>query len=193
MKRVCVNCGSSPGFNERYMAMANKLGQAIFQNRYELVYGGANVGLMGEVADTVLKAGGVVRGIIPQSFAHKVSHQGLTELHIVDSMHDRKQMMFDLSDAFIALPGGFGTLEEISELLTWAQLGLHSKPCGLINVGGYFDRLLSFLDNAVSEGFMKEEHKQMLLVSEDPEELLGQAAKYKPPTTDKWVGVRTRT
>jgi len=126
------------------MSMARKLGEAIFERDYELVYGGADVGLMGEVADTVLKSGGVVRGVIPESFAHKVSHQGLTELHVVGSMHERKKMMFDLSDAFIALPGGLGTLEEVSEILTWAQLGLHFKPCGLINVGGYFDQFLLF-------------------------------------------------
>ena len=193
VKRICVNCGSSPGFNPCYMAMARRLGEALTDGQYELVYGGADVGLMGEVADTVLKAGGVVRGVIPESFAHKVSHQGLTELHVVGSMHERKTMMFDLSDAFIALPGGFGTLEEVSEILTWAQLGLHSKPCGLINVDGYFDLLLSFLENAVSKGFMKQEHRDMLLVSETPEELLNQAATYKPPTTEKWVGVKTRT
>ncbi len=124
--------------------MARRLGQALTDGQYELVYGGADVGLMGEVADTVLKAGGVVRGVIPESFAPKVSHQGLTELHVVGSMHERKTMMFDLSDAFIALPGGFGTLEEVSEILTWAQLGLHSKPCGLINVDGYFDPCFRF-------------------------------------------------
>lgn len=193
MKRICVNCGSSPGFDQCYMAMARKLGQAIIENQYELVYGGADVGLMGEVADTVLKAGGVVQGIIPESFAHKVSHQGLTKLHAVGSMHERKKMMFNLSDAFIALPGGFGTLEEFAEILTWAQLGLHSKPCGLINVDGYFDHLLSFLDNAVSNGFMKQEHRKMLLVSETPEDLLDQMTAYKPSTTEKWVGVKTRT
>ena len=165
--------------------MARKLGQAIIENQYEMVYGGADVGLMSEVADTVLKAGGTVLGIIPESLARKVSHQGLTELHVVGSMHERKKMMFDLSDAFIALPGGFGTLEEVAELLTWAQLGLHSKPCGLINVDGYFDHLLSFLDNAVSNGFMKQEHRKMLLVSETPKDLLDQAAAYKPPTTNK--------
>lgn len=193
MKRICVNCGSSPGFDHCHMAMARHLGRAIIENEYELVYGGADVGLMGEVANTVLKAGGVVHGIIPESIARKVSHQGLTELHVVGSMHERKKMMFDLSDVFIALPGGFGTLEEITELLTWAQLGLHSKPCGLINVDGYFDHLLSFLDSAVSKGFMMQEHRNMLLVSDSPEDLLDQAAAYKPPTTEKWVGIKTKT
>ena len=175
------------------MEMAEKLGQALIECNLELVYGGANVGLMGKVADTVLKAGGSVIGVIPKSFAHKVSHQGLTKLHIVESMHERKSMMFDLSDGFIVLPGGFGTLEEVAEILTWAQLGLHSKPCGLINVDGYFDHLLSFFDNAVSNGFMKQEHRKMLLVSETPEDILDRMTAYKPPTMEKWVGVKTRT
>ena len=193
MKRICVNCGSSPGFAPCYMAMARRLGQVLADRGYELIYGGADVGLMGEVANTVLQAGGVVRGIIPESFAHKVSHQGLTELRIVGSLHERKMLMFDMSDAFIALPGGFGTLEEVAEILTWAQLGLHSKPCGLINVEGYFDLLLSFLDNSVSRGFMKKEHREILLVSQDPTELLKQMATYKAPMVDKWVGVKIRT
>ena len=187
MKRICVNCGSSPGFEPCYMTMAKQLGQALIDYNLELVYGGANVGLMGQVADTVVKAGCVVIGIIPKSFAHKVSHHGLTELHVVDSMHERKTMMFDLSDGFIALPGGLGTLEEMTELLTWAQLGFHKKPCGLINVDGYFDLLLSFLDNAVSKGFMKLEHRQMLLVSDDPKKLLEQFESYNAPKIEKWI------
>ena len=192
MKRICVNCGSSPGFDPCYMAMARQLGQVLANGNYELIYGGADVGLMGEVANTVLKSGGVVRGVIPDSFAHKVSHQGLTELRVVGSMHERKMMMFDLSDAFIALPGGFGTIEEVTEVLTWAQLGLHAKPCGLINVNGYFDHLLSFLDGAVSQGFMKPEHRKMLLVADEPIGLLEQMATYQVPTVEKWVGVKTR-
>jgi uncharacterized protein (TIGR00730 family) len=193
MKRICVNCGSSPGYSDCYMAMARELGQAILKNQYELIYGGADVGLMGEVANTVLKGGGVVRGVIPESFAHKVSHQGLSELHIVGSMHERKQMMFDLSDAFVALPGGFGTLDEMMEILTWAQLGLHFKPCGLINVNGYYDLLLSFLDNAVASGFMKQVHRDMLLVADSADGLLNQMVSYTPPRTEKWVGVKVRT
>ena len=169
------------------MAVARRLGQAIVDGNYELIYGGAEVGLMGEVANTVLKGGGVVRGIIPESFAYKVSHQGLTELLIVGTMHERKKIMFDMSDAFIALPGGYGTLEEVSELLTWAQLGLNSKPCGLINIEGYFNFLLSFLDNAVSRGFMKQQHRDMLLVASEPLSMLNQMASYKAPVVDKWV------
>lgn len=188
MKRICVNCGSSPGFAPSYMAIARELGQALADGGYELVYGGADIGLMGEVADTVLNARGVVHGIIPESLAHKVSHQGLTELHVVDSMHERKMMMFDMSDAFVALPGGFGTLEEVAEILTSAQLGHHSKPCGLINVGGYFDLLLLFLDNAVLQGFIKPEHREMLLVSDEPVALLSRMASYEAPVTEKMDG-----
>ncbi len=187
MKRICVFCGSSPGFDPCYMAMARRLGKTLVDQNLELVYGGADVGLMGELADTVLEAGGVVTGVIPESFADKVSHRGLADLRVVDSMHERKNMMFELSDAFIAPPGGFGTLEEISELLTWAQLGLSKKPCGLINVGGYFDPLLLFLDGAVSNGFMNLEHREMLLVSDDPEDLLERMESYRVPKVEKWV------
>ena len=188
MKRICVNCGSSPGFDPCHIAMAKTLGQAIVDHGLDLVYGGADVGLMGQVAETVLGGNRDVIGIIPESFAHKVSHQGLTELHVVDSMHERKAMMFDLSDAFIALPGGFGTLEEVAELMTWGQLGLNSKPCGLINVSGYFDKLLFFLDHAVSEGFMKREHREMLMVSDDPNTLINRFKGYQAPDVEKWVG-----
>ena len=191
MKRICVNCGSSPGFDPCYIAMAERLGQVLVDTKYELVYGGADVGLMGQVANTVIKAGGLAIGVIPKSFTDK-SHQSLTELHVVDSMHERKTMMFNLSDAFIALPGGFGTLEEVSEILTWTQLGLHTKPCGLINVNGYFDLLLSFLDNSVSNGFMKKEHRDMLLVSNTPEDLLVQMDAYRAPQVEKWLDVKTR-
>ncbi len=193
MKRICVNCGSSPGFSPLYMEAAGRLGRTLADQGFELVYGGAEVGLMGEVADAVMQAGGAAIGVIPESFAHKVSHRGLTELHIVKSMHERKQMMFDLSDAFIALPGGFGTLDEVTELLTWAQLGLHKKPCGLVNVSGFFDPLLSFLDLAVAEGFMRREHREMLLVSEEPVRLLELFSSYRAPEVEKWVGVSTRT
>jgi uncharacterized protein (TIGR00730 family) len=193
MKRICVNCGSSPGSNPLYMEMAGKLGQALIERNLELVYGGADIGLMGKVADTVLKAGGPVTGIIPKSFAQKVLHQGLTKLHIVESMHERKAMMYDLSDGFVALPGGFGTIEEFTEILTWSQLGLNKKPCGLLNVDGYFDTLLSFFDNAVTEGFIKQEHRDMLLVEKSPKTLLEKFYSYKVPSTEKWVGIKTRT
>jgi uncharacterized protein (TIGR00730 family) len=192
MKRVCVNCGSNPGFNGIYMETARKLGNALVCHNLELVYGGAEVGLMGEVANAVMQAGGTAIGVIPQFLADRVSHRGLTELHIVGSMHERKQMMAELSDAFIALPGGFGTLEEIAELLTWAQLGFHEKPCGLINVAGYYDSFLSFLDHAVSEGFMKQEHRNMLLVTGDPAALLERFKTYAAPQVEKWINLRSR-
>ena len=187
MKRICVYCGSSPGENTLYRDMAQQLGQVLVEKKLGLVYGGASVGLMGRVADSVLAGGGAVTGVIPRAFASRVSHRGLTELHIVESMHERKTMMFELSDAFIALPGGFGTLEEILEILTWAQLGIHAKPCGLIDVGGYFDPLLLFLDNAVSSGFIRREHRDMLLVAKTPEGLLQQMESYSVPAIVKWV------
>jgi len=193
MKRVCVNCGSNPGKKPTYREAAQRLGRTLVSRGLELVYGGAEVGLMGEVANAVIEAGGVAIGVIPRSFAHRVSHRGLRELHIVESMHERKQMMFDLSDAFIVLPGGLGTLDEVTELLTWSQLGLHGKPCGLINVSGYFDRLLAFLDNAVSEGFMRREHREMLLVSKEPEELLDRFGSYSAPKIEKWLNIGPRT
>jgi uncharacterized protein (TIGR00730 family) len=191
MKRVCVYCGSSSGKAPNYVDMARSLGKALVGQNLELVYGGADVGLMGELADAILAAGGKVIGVIPEAFAHRVSHHGLTELHIAASMHERKKMMFDLSDAFIALPGGLGTIEELMELLTWAQLGFHRKPCGLLNVLGYFDRLLSFLNHATSEGFMRPEHKEMILVSEDPAILLERLRSYHPDVIDKWNGSGT--
>ena len=193
MKRICVNCGSSPGFSPEYMGAARSLGSALVEQDIELVYGGADVGLMGEVANTVLQLGGSVTGVIPKSFADKVSHTKLTTLHVVDSMHERKAMMFDLSDAFIALPGGYGTLEEISELLTWAQLGLSNKPCGVINTNGYYDMLFEFLDGAVTEGFMKQIHREMLLVSDSADALICQLGNYTVPSVDKWISTKIGT
>lgn len=191
MKRICVNCGSNPGFAPVYMEMAERLGAVLARRDMELVYGGAETGLMGRLADTVLRAGGRVTGIIPRSFAHRVSHRGLTELRIVDSMHERKMTMFELSDGFIALPGGFGTIEEMTELLTWSQLGLNRKPCGLINVNGYFDALLSFFDGATAEGFIREPHRRMLLEDSTPEGLLDKLFAYEAPAIDKWTETRT--
>ncbi|MDR1727426.1 MAG: TIGR00730 family Rossman fold protein [Acidobacteriota bacterium] len=186
MKRVCVYCGSSPGARGEYADAARSLGRALAAQGLELVYGGADVGLMGVLADAALNAGGRVVGVIPESFADRVSHRGLSELRVVGTMHERKRTMFDLADAFVALPGGFGTLEELSELLTWAQIGLHQKPCGLLNVAGYYDTLLRFLDHATAEGFMKPRHRAMLLVASGAEELLAQFQGYVPPSADKW-------
>lgn len=190
MQRICVNCGSSPGFDPAYLTMARRLGRSLAEHGVELVYGGADVGLMGAVADAALQAGGRVIGVIPELLANKVSHRSLTQLRVVGSMHERKMMMFDLSDGFMALPGGFGTIEEITELLTWAQLGLSRKPCGLVNVAGYFDLLLSFLDHMVRSGFLKQAHRDMLLVSDDPEALLRRFQAYVAPKLEKWVGAR---
>jgi len=192
IKRICVNCGSNPGAKPEYIQAARAMGLILVKNKIELVYGGSNVGLMAEVADTVLGSGGEVIGIIPISFADKVSHNGLTELRIVHSMHERKQMMFDLSDGFIALPGGLGTLDEIFELLTWTQLGLHKKPCGILNVCGYYDHLLKFLDYAVAEMFIKREHWNMILVEDDPVKLLDKIIGYQAPIVEKWVGLKRR-
>jgi len=187
MKRICVNCGSSPGFDPSYMEMAHRLGQALLDRNLELVYGGADVGLMGEVADTVLKAGGSAIGVIPKSFAQKVSHDGLTELHVVESMHERKGMMFDLSDGFIALPGGFGTLDELFEMLTRGQLGLHDKPVGVLNTNGFFDHLFSAIDRMVDEGFLKDLNRDMVLVNDCIETLVDSMRNYAPPRVRKWI------
>ena len=168
------------------MAMAQRLGQILAAGHYELVYGGADIGLMGRVADAVMHAGGTAIGVIPRSLLNKVSHQGLTELHVVESMHERKNLMFNLADAFIALPGGFGTIEEVMEIITWAQLRLHNKACGLINVDGFFNDLLSFLDSAVVKGFIQREHREMLLVADEPQRLLDLLKGYTAPQIEKW-------
>jgi uncharacterized protein (TIGR00730 family) len=186
MQDVCVFCGSSPGEDPVFMQSAKALGEAIGKASMGLVYGGAHVGLMGQVADAVLAGGQKVVGVIPQSFAHKVSHTELTELHVVDSMHTRKAMMFELADACIALPGGFGTLEELTEVLTWAQLELHQKPIGLLNINGYYDALLAFFDQAVLAGFIKPQHLELLIVHHDPTELLKLLEDYKPKHVTKW-------
>jgi uncharacterized protein (TIGR00730 family) len=187
VRRICVNCGSNQGKNPAYLEMAELLGKILAKRNFELVYGGASVGLMGKVADAVIKSGGSAIGVIPKYFADKVSHQGLTELYIVDSMHERKAKMFELSDGFIALPGGFGTIEEITELLTWAQLGINKKPCGMINVNGYFDKLLAFFDSGVAEGFIKQVHREMLIVEDSPGTLLDRFEEYNAPDVKKWV------
>lgn len=187
MRRVCVNCGSNAGRLPDYVTAARRLGECLAGERIEIVYGGANVGLMGALADAALTAGGHVIGVVPRAIADRVGHQHLSELRIVDTMHERKSLMVDLADAFIALPGGFRTLEEVFEVLTWAQLGLHTKPCGLLNTAGYYDRLLRFLDHAVREGFVRQEHRRMLLVSDTAEDMLRRLRAYRPPTVEKWI------
>lgn len=189
MKRICIQCGSSPGFDPVYVEMARRLGGLLATRGIEVIYGGADVGLMGAVANAALKAGGVVRGIIPSDLAEKVRHDGLTELRVVDSMHERKKLMFDLSDGFIAMPGGYGTLEEIAEVLTWAQLCHHSKPCALLNVAGYYDPLLAFFESAATRGFLKLQDLRLLLVSAEPEDLLAKMEAYCPAIVPKWIGL----
>ena len=186
MQRLCVYCGSSTGTSNRYAAVAANLGEHLVQNKIGLVYGGASKGIMGVIADTVLLGGGDVVGVIPQALVDReVAHPNLSKLHIVQSMHERKTLMADLADAFVALPGGYGTLEEIIEVLTWGQLKFHTKPCALLNAGGYFDHLLAFLDHAVAEGFIRPEHREMLLVANSAEDLTRKIASYIAPHADK--------
>jgi uncharacterized protein (TIGR00730 family) len=188
MRRVCVFCGSSPGANLQYAEVAKKLGALLARRGLGLVYGGGNVGLMGMLADAVLNGGGHVIGVIPQALVDlEVAHAGLSDLRVVSSMHERKALMADLADGFIALPGGIGTLEEFCEILTWAQLGLHQKPCGLINVAGYFDHLVAFLDHSVSERFLRPEHRGMVLADVDAESLLDRFVAYRPSPLAKWI------
>jgi uncharacterized protein (TIGR00730 family) len=183
MKRVCVFAGSNLGSQAEYQAVARELGRTLAQREMGLIYGGARIGLMGAVADAVLAARGHVTGVIPKALvAKEVAHDGLSELRVVGSMHERKTIMADLTDGFIALPGGWGTLEEFFEILTWAQLGLHDKPCGLLNVQGYFDRLLSFIAHAIDEGFLKREYGAVVLVSASPDVLLDSCW----PTRRQW-------
>lgn len=193
MKSVCVFCGSSPGAEPDYLRAADAVGQAVARRGLTLVYGGASVGVMGGVANAALAIGGRVIGVIPEALvSREVAHPGLPELKVVGSMHQRKAMMGDLSDGFIALPGGIGTLEEFFEVLTWAQLGIHRKPCGLLNVAGYYDRLLDFIDYAVSQGFVTPEQRGLVLVEEDPEALLDQMDAYRPPVREKRMDRRQR-
>ena len=189
---VCVFCGSSPGRRPDYAAAAQHLGRALALSGKRVVYGGGNVGLMGVLADSALAHGGEVTGVIPRHLVEReVAHAGLSDLRIVDSMHQRKQAMADLSDAFIVLPGGLGTLEEFFEIWTWGQLGLHRKPYGLLNVAGYFDPLLAFLDHAVEERFVSNDHRALLRVADDPETLLHALDTHVPPPTPKWIDRRT--
>jgi len=188
VKRVLVFCGSSPGARPEYTAHAEELGHLLAARELELVYGGAHVGLMGALADSALSAGGTVIGVIPTRLVDaEVAHPGLTKLHVVETMHERKTLMGELSDAVIALPGGTGTLDELFELFTWKQLGLHRKPIGLLDVAGYWQPLLGFLEHAVDERFLREEHLKTLLVERDAGALLDRLAAYEHPAVDKWL------
>ena len=188
MKRVCVFCGSSPGNNPQYREFAEAMGRLLARKKIGLVYGGGHVGLMGVVADAVLAGGGEAIGVIPQALADReIAHSGLSDLRVVDSMHTRKALMADLSDAFIAMPGGVGTFEEIFEAITWTQLGVHRKPCGFLNAAAFYTPLIAFIDQAVSEGFIKPVHRQMIVVDDNPERLLDTLAATVLPDVPKWI------
>src|SRR5579859_3240485 len=187
MQRVCVFCGSSNGVRSDYAAAACAMGTSLAKRGLGLVYGGGRVGLMGLMANAALEAGGEVIGVIPQSLVDKeVGHKALTDLRIVRTMHERKALMADLSEAFIAMPGGAGTMDEFFEILTWAQLGFHRKACALLNVAAYYDPLLAFIDHAVREGFIRPEHRDLIRVDADADRLLDMLATYTPPIVDKW-------
>jgi uncharacterized protein (TIGR00730 family) len=193
MKRICIFCGSSAGSRPEYRAATEELGTELARRNIGLVYGGGNVGLMGVLADAVLGAGGEVIGVIPENLmAREIGHNGLTKLHVVRSMHERKALMGDLSDAFVALPGGFGTLEEFCEVVTWTQLGLHAKPCGILNVLGYYTPLLAMLDHAVEERFLKPENRGLVLARDSVAGLLQALAEWRPVRVEKWLDRDTR-
>ena len=189
MRRACIYCGSSAGKDPVYSASAIAMGETLTRHGLDLVYGGGSIGIMRVIADSVLRSGGQAIGVIPQSLVDReVAHQGLTELHITSSMHERKSRMAELSDAFIALPGGLGTLEEIFEIWTWAQLCFHDKPIALLNTRDYYSSLLHFLDNSVEQGFVKPDHRHMLIVESDPEQLVMQLKDYVAPVANKLAG-----
>ena len=191
MKRICVYLGSNPGNNPAYTAAAEALGIELAARKIGLVYGGSSTGLMGRLADTCLAQGGEVIGIIPKLLVDKeVAHKSLTKIHVVNSMHERKQLMADFSDAFIALPGGIGTLEEFFEVLTWNQIGYHAKPCGLLDVNGYYACLTDHMDRMVTEGFLVGDHRRMVLTSPDPAALIDMFTDYDPPRVDKWIEMK---
>ena len=188
MKRICVFAGSSPGAREEYAAAARSLARSLVFRHLGLVYGGGDIGLMGILADTVLDEGGEVIGVIPRALVDReIAHRALTELRVVRSMHDRKAQMAELADGFVVLPGGLGTLEEFLEILTWAQLGIHHKPVGVLNVSGYYDALLEFLDQTVAEQFVQDKNRKMVLVEERPEPLLDRFERHIPPDVRQWA------
>ena len=186
MKRICVFCGSSPGAKPEYAQAARQVGALLAKRKIGLVFGGGKVGMMGQLAQAALDNGGEVIGVIPRGLhERKVAFTGLNDLRVVESMHDRKALMAELSDGFMALPGGFGTLEEMFEIVTWAQLGMHHKPCGLLNEAGFFTPLLAFLDQVAEQGFIDARHRALVLSSENPGDLLNQFENYKPISADK--------
>jgi uncharacterized protein (TIGR00730 family) len=185
---VAVYCGSNLGLDPAFAAAATSLGRLLAERRLDLVYGGGRVGLMGVVADAVLAGGGDAHGVITAALAEKeIAHSGLTSLRVTETMHERKQAMADAADAFVMLPGGYGTLDEFFEVLTWAQLGIHAKPCAILDVGGYFDPLRSFLDRAVTAGFVRPAHLGMVIIESDPARLLDRIAEWTPVAISKWL------
>jgi uncharacterized protein (TIGR00730 family) len=192
IRRLGIFCGSNPGARPEYLEGARSLGKLLCERGIGIVYGGSNVGLMAALADTMLDELGDIIGVIPRMLVQReVANTALADLRIVDSMHERKAMMAELADGFVALPGGIGTLEEFFEIWTWGQLGLHEKPCGLLNVAGYFDPLLEFLDRAVAEKFVREVHRKMVVVESDPAALLSRFEAYEPPRVVKWINAGT--
>ena len=188
MKSIGVFCGSNHGNSDLYGVLAASLGRAMAERQIALVYGGGKVGLMGAIADAVVAAGGDVIGVMPQALIDKeIGHPGIDELIVTTTMHERKAIMADRADGFIALPGGFGTLDEFCEILTWAQLGYHSKPCGILDIDGFFTDLLAFFDHATSRGFIQPQHRQMLIESSNPVDLLVRMSDFQPSFTPKWV------
>jgi uncharacterized protein (TIGR00730 family) len=188
LQRVCLFCGSSKGNQPAYLAAAQEIGRELAHRGIVLVYGGGNIGLMGALAEAALAAGGQVIGVIPEALlAKEVGHRGLPDLRVVKTMHERKALMAELSDGFIALPGGFGTFEEFFEVLTWSQLGLHPKPCGLLNIADFFDPLLNLINHAVTEGFVRPTHRELVIVDTDIGRLLARMTDFQPPPVHKWI------
>jgi len=188
VRRICVYAGSNPGTDPAYAAGARALATEMARRGIGLVYGGGKVGLMGVLADTILEARGEAIGVMPRALVDReIAHRGLTKLEVVDSMHERKALMAELSDAFVAVPGGIGTLEELIEVYTWSQLGIHDKACGVLNVKGYYDHLAALLDHAVAEGFLRPQHRAVLSVASEPADLLDRLAAFEPPTVGKWL------
>jgi hypothetical protein len=188
MKRVCIFCGSNPGVRPAYAEAAGELARLLVKLGTGIVYGGGNVGLMGILADAAMVAGGEVIGVIPLAlFSKEVGHTGITDLRVVASMHERKALMAELADGFIAMPGGWGTFDEFCEILTWAQLGLHNKPCGILNTENYYDTLLAMFDHSVAEGFLKPEYRSLMIAAKEPEELVSKMQAYRGQVLAKWI------
>ena len=188
MRNICVFCGSQSGADPRYRQAAVELGELLAERGHGLVYGGGHIGLMGAIADTVMQAGGTVDGVIPKPLTEReLAMETVTRLHVVSSMHERKALMASLSDAFVALPGGFGTLEELFEVVAWAQLGIHRKPIGMLNVGGFYDSLQVFVEHAISEGFIKSKYRGLFVTADNPRALLEALQDHQPPATRRWL------